>query len=167
MGKRPLIIHHIDSRIISWHWFILGYVYPTAQKSFDSYTTKSPALSFQQQSNAPFVYASGQSKLPAQDQPGYITDQTTNPFYDYDQYVFNGEGRQGNSDYRDEGQASQDKGNEGQGVNGYGSGGQEEQAYGYPGMVFILDGCSFHVAHVWCKQGLLPKKKSDLMTLSM
>ena len=34
-------------------------------------------------------------------------------------------------------------------------------------MVFILDGCSFHVAHVWCKQGLFPKKKSDLTTLSM
>ena len=25
-------------------------------------------------------------------------------------------------------------------------------------MVFILDGCSFHVAHVWCKQGLFRKK---------
>ena len=25
-------------------------------------------------------------------------------------------------------------------------------------MVFILDGCSFHVAHVWCKQGLFPNK---------
>ena len=24
---------------------------------------------------------------------------------------------------------------------------------------FILDGCSFHVAHVLCKQGLFPKKK--------
>ena len=26
-------------------------------------------------------------------------------------------------------------------------------------MVFILDGCSFPVKHVWCKQGLFPKKK--------
>ena len=34
-------------------------------------------------------------------------------------------------------------------------------------MVFSLDGCSFHVAQIWCKQGLFPKKKSDLMTLSM
>ena len=34
-------------------------------------------------------------------------------------------------------------------------------------MVFILDGCSLPVAHVRCKQGLFPKKKSDLMTLSM
>ena len=25
-------------------------------------------------------------------------------------------------------------------------------------MVFILDGCSFHVAHEWWKQGLFPKK---------
>ena len=25
--------------------------------------------------------------------------------------------------------------------------------------VFIIDGCSIHVAHVWCKQGLFPKKK--------
>ena len=33
-------------------------------------------------------------------------------------------------------------------------------------IVFILDGCSFYVAHVWCKQGLFPKK-SDLRTLSM
>ena len=30
--------------------------------------------------------------------------------------------------------------------------------YIYIIMVFILDGCSFHVAHVWCKQGLFPKK---------
>ena len=26
-------------------------------------------------------------------------------------------------------------------------------------MVFILDGCLFHVAHVWCKQGLFSRKK--------
>ena len=26
-------------------------------------------------------------------------------------------------------------------------------------MIFILDGCSFHVAHEWCKQGLFPRKK--------
>ena len=26
-------------------------------------------------------------------------------------------------------------------------------------MVFIWDGCSFHVAHGWWKQGLFPKKK--------
>ena len=25
-------------------------------------------------------------------------------------------------------------------------------------MVFIFDGCSFRVAHVWCKQGLFPEK---------
>ena len=25
-------------------------------------------------------------------------------------------------------------------------------------MVVILDGCSFHVAHVWSKPGLFPKK---------
>ena len=36
-----------------------------------------------------------------------------------------------------------------------------------PGMVFILDGCSFHVAHVWCKQGLFSKNNASLMTLSM
>ena len=34
-------------------------------------------------------------------------------------------------------------------------------------MVFILHGCSFQVAHVWCKPGLFPIKKSNLMTLSM
>ena len=28
-------------------------------------------------------------------------------------------------------------------------------------MVFILDGCSFHVAHVWCKQGLFFEKKIE------
>ena len=33
-------------------------------------------------------------------------------------------------------------------------------------MVFMLDGCSFHVAHVRCKQGLFAKK-TDMMTLSM
>ena len=34
-------------------------------------------------------------------------------------------------------------------------------------MDFILDGCSLHVAHVWCKRGLFPRKKMDLIPLSM
>ena len=33
-----------------------------------------------------------------------------------------------------------------------------DQVVSFPRMVYILDGCSFHVAHVWCKQGLFSKK---------
>ena len=32
-------------------------------------------------------------------------------------------------------------------------------------MVFILDGCSFHVAHNWWKQGLFPRKKNRIWEL--
>ena len=28
-------------------------------------------------------------------------------------------------------------------------------------MVFILDGCSFHVAHIWCKQGVFFEKQNE------
>ena len=31
----------------------------------------------------------------------------------------------------------------------------------YETMVFILDGCSFNVAHELCKQGLFPRKKIE------
>ena len=34
-------------------------------------------------------------------------------------------------------------------------------------MVLKLDGCLFYVAHEWWKQGLFPRKNSDLTTLSM